>query len=231
MVYYWSDAACLCLSCDQIVHSSNALSKHHSRTLLYERCNSQPTLVKRAEERISLCQNCDWMGYGSSTSASTHKRQTINYYFGCPSVFELSLKWPFILDFPSGDESTCKEELGLMSIAENSTKNTWGLTENTICHNASRIVGVNDRFEIAKLGVWHEAYSVPESSSVPNNLNQPIKSPNSSLSKLYCPGTKCPARYEDVDLYKDFNMAEMDLNLENYEELFGVTLNNSEELF
>jgi hypothetical protein len=26
-------------------------------------------------------------------------------------------------------------------------------------------------------------------------------------------------------------MAEMDLNLENYEELFGVTLNNSEELF
>uniref|UniRef100_A0A3N7G475 B box-type domain-containing protein n=1 Tax=Populus trichocarpa TaxID=3694 RepID=A0A3N7G475_POPTR len=102
MVYCRSDAACLCLSCDQIVHSANALSKRHSRTLLCERCNSQPALVRRVEERISLCQNCDWMGYGSSTSASTHKRQTINCYFGCPSVSELSSKWPFILDSPSG---------------------------------------------------------------------------------------------------------------------------------
>ncbi|KAJ6956096.1 zinc finger proteinNSTANS-LIKE 9-like [Populus alba x Populus x berolinensis] len=231
MVYCRSDAACLCLSCDQIVHSANALSKRHSRTLLCERCNSQPALVRRAEERISLCQNCDWTGYGSSTSASTHKRQTINCYSGCPSVSELSSIWPFILDFPSGGGSTCEQELGLMSIAENSTKNTWGLTENTNCHNASGIVGVNDRCEIAKSGVWHEASSVPESSSVPNNLDQPTRSPNSSLPKLYCPGTKCPACYEGADLYEDFNMAEMDLNLENYEELFGVTLNNSEELF
>ena len=48
--------------------------------------------------------------------------------------------------------------------------------------------------------------------------------------QLCCPGTKCPAPYEDADLYEDFNMDEMDLSLENYEELFGVTLNNSEEL-
>ena len=196
MVYCRSDAACLCLSCDQIVHSANALSKRHSRTLLCERCNSQPALVRRVEERISLCQNCDWMGYGSSTSASTHKRQTINCYFGCPSVSELSSKWPFILDFPSGGGSTCEQELGLMSIAENSTKNTLGPTENTICHNASGIVGVNDRCEIAKSGVWHEASSVPESSSVPNNLDQPTRSPNSSLPKVcgtsvYLPSCRC----------------------------------------
>lgn len=45
-----------------------------------------------------------------------------------------------------------------------------------------------------------------------------------------CPGTKGPALCEDDDLYEDFNMDEMDLNLENYEELFGVTLSHSEEL-
>jgi len=83
-----------------------------------------------------------------------------------------------------------------MSIAENSTKNTWGPTENTICHNASGIVGVNDRCEIAKSGVWHEASSVPESSSVPNNLDQPTRSPNSSLPKvcgtsIYLPSCRC----------------------------------------
>jgi len=54
---------------------------------------------------------------------------------------------------------------------------------------------------------------------------------HSTHLQLYCPGTKCPACYEDADLYEDFNMAEMELNLESYEELFGVTLNNSEELF
>lgn len=48
--------------------------------------------------------------------------------------------------------------------------------------------------------------------------------------QLCCPGTKGPGLYEDDDLYEDFNVDEMDLNLENYDELFGVTLNNSEEL-
>lgn len=31
-------------------------------------------------------------------------------------------------------------------------------------------------------------------------------------------------------LYEDFNIDEVDMNLENYEELFGVTLNSSENL-
>lgn len=49
--------------------------------------------------------------------------------------------------------------------------------------------------------------------------------------QLFCTGTKGPGLCEDDDLYEDFDMDEMDLNLENYDELFGVTLNNSEELF
>ncbi|KAJ6319395.1 hypothetical protein OIU78_014918, partial [Salix suchowensis] len=228
MVYCRSDAASLCLSCDRNVHSANALSKRHSRNLLCERCNSQPAIVRCAEERISLCQNCDWIGHGTSTSASTHRRQTISCYSGCPSASELSSIWSFVLDFPSRGESTCEQELGLMSIAENSTTNSWG--ENTIDQNASGAVEVNDRNEIAKSGVWHGSSSIPESSSLPNNPDQPTGSANTSLPKLYCPGTKCPVPYDDANLYEEFNMDEMDLSLENYEELFGVTLNNSEEL-
>ena len=48
---------------------------------------------------------------------------------------------------------------------------------------------------------------------------------------MYCPAAKCPALCEDDNLYDDFDMDEMDLNLENYEELFGVALSHSEELF
>lgn len=48
--------------------------------------------------------------------------------------------------------------------------------------------------------------------------------------QLFCPGAKISELCDDGGLYEDFNMDEMDLNLENYDELFGVTLNHSEEL-
>lgn len=49
--------------------------------------------------------------------------------------------------------------------------------------------------------------------------------------QLCCPGSKDPEFSEENDLYDDFNMDEVDLNFENYEELFGVALSHSEELF
>ncbi|XP_007049415.2 PREDICTED: zinc finger protein CONSTANS-LIKE 9 isoform X1 [Theobroma cacao] len=229
MVYCRSDAACLCLSCDRNVHSANALSKRHSRTLLCERCNLQPAFVRCAEERISLCQNCDWMGHGTSTSNSTHKRQTINCYSGCPSAAELSSVWSFVLESPSAGESACEQELGLMSITENAETTSWDPTENTISQNGTGVAEVNDDLDADKGSSWGGSASVPELRSAPRLLDQPAGSTD-LLPKLCCPQTKCPGLCED-DLYADFNMDEVDLNLENYEELFGVTLNHSEELF
>lgn len=49
--------------------------------------------------------------------------------------------------------------------------------------------------------------------------------------QLYCPGKKASGICEDDDLYDDFIMDEVDLQLENYEELFGMALSHSEELF
>nr|WED40970.1 CONSTANS-like 9A [Mangifera indica] len=233
IVYCRSDAACLCLSCDRNVHSANALSKRHSRTLLCERCNSQPALVRCAEERVSLCQNCDWLGHGTSTSASAHKRQTINCYSGCPSASELSSIWSFVLDFPSVGESACEQELGLMSITDSSMKNSWGNIEDTITQNASSGGGrTNNMRDADKSSVWVGSSSMPGPNSSTQSLEQaPGLANNASLPKLCCPGTKGPAFCEDDDLYADFNMDEVDLSLENYEELFGVTLNHSVELF
>ncbi|KAE9605163.1 hypothetical protein Lalb_Chr10g0094361 [Lupinus albus] len=48
--------------------------------------------------------------------------------------------------------------------------------------------------------------------------------------QFYCLGTKCPSICED-NMYPDFEMDEADINLENYDELFGMTLTHSEELF
>ncbi|EXC15606.1 Zinc finger protein CONSTANS-LIKE 9 [Morus notabilis] len=227
MVYCRSDAACLCLSCDRNVHSANILSKRHSRTLLCERCNSQPALVRCAEERISLCQNCDWLGHGSSTSASSHKRQTISCYSGCPSAAELSSIWSFVLEFPSGGESACEQELGLMSINENSADKAQGGPS----ENASGTVGLNDMPSIGKASACPSSSSVPKHNAASQVLDLPVESANATFPKLSFAGTKGPELCGNDDMYADLDMDEVDLNFENYEELFGLALNNSEELF
>ncbi|MBA0854300.1 hypothetical protein Goshw_028773 [Gossypium schwendimanii] len=232
VVYCRSDAACLCLSCDRNVHSANALSRRHSRTLLCERCNSQPALVRCTEERVSLCENCDWIGHGTSTSNSTHKRQTINCYSGCPSSAELSSLWPFFWQSPSPGESTCEKELGLMSITENIETTSWGPTGNTVSQNknSAGVAEVNNDNNADMGSGWDGSSSILELRSPPQALDQPAGVTDTSLPKVSCPQTKGPSLCED-DLYDDFNMDEVDLNLDNYEELFGVALNHSEELF
>ncbi|KAL2317527.1 hypothetical protein Fmac_031403 [Flemingia macrophylla] len=225
LVYCRSDAACLCLSCDRNVHSANALSRRHSRTLICERCNSQPAFVRCVEEKISLCQNCDWLGHGTSPS-STHKRQPINCYSGCPSATEFSSIWSFFLDIPSVGE-TCEHELGLMSINENSNKSSW------VPPDGQNVSGSAQEADLPSKGKsWPATTSMPESSSEPPMLlDQPPGPANECVPKLYCPGKKVSGICEDDNLYNDFAMDEVDLELEHYEELFGMALTHSEELF
>jgi hypothetical protein len=119
MVYCRSDAASLCLSCDRNVHSANALSRRHMRTLLCDRCTSQPAMVRCLVENVSLCQNCDWNGHSAGSAAAGHKRQTINCYSGCPSSAELSRIWSFISDIPNvAPEPDCEHGISMMSICD-----------------------------------------------------------------------------------------------------------------
>lgn len=178
-MYCRSDAACLCLSCDRNVHSANALSRRHSRTLLCERCNSQPAFVRCTEEKVSLCQNCDWVGHGASTSSSTHKRQPINCYSGCPAASELSSIWSFVDDIPSMSDSTCEQELGLMSINENRGENGWVPPENQNVSGSDQgtdLPGSDKR--------WIGTSSKPELSSEPRVQDQPAGPSNEYLPKV-----------------------------------------------
>ncbi|GMH12558.1 hypothetical protein Nepgr_014399 [Nepenthes gracilis] len=190
MVYCRSDAASLCLSCDQKVHSANALSKRHSRTLVCERCNSQPAFLRCLEENVSLCQSCD------STCSPSHKRQTLSSYSGCPSEAELSTIWSFILDLSSIDQNCVRSILGPLD------KDSW--------FKASAAVVRNDEQSTDESNVWMESSSVPKMQS-------------------FCPKSKGVGFYED-DGYADLDMDAIDINLENYEEVFGVTLTQFEQL-
>ncbi|KAE9456172.1 hypothetical protein C3L33_11926, partial [Rhododendron williamsianum] len=98
VVYCKSDSARLCLNCDNCVHSSNHLSRRHNRSLICDKCNSQPANVRCVLHKMSLCQDCDCNGNGCSGPG--HLRQTLSSYSGCPSLGEFSRIWSSVLNGP-----------------------------------------------------------------------------------------------------------------------------------
>ncbi|KAF9590749.1 hypothetical protein IFM89_038062 [Coptis chinensis] len=233
MVYCRSDSACLCLSCDRNVHSANALSRRHSRTLLCEKCCSQPATIRCLEEKTSLCQNCDWNAHGASTSSSPHKRQTIHCYSGCPSAAELSRIWSFVLNFPSmDDQSCCEQRTGLMSIDENVSSNCWDPPGNTnmLDDDASGEDDVDDVDNVNRYDDRMGSSSMRVPSPIPSRVNQTAGFMESTKPKKDSSETKRVGICE-ADYFEDFNASDMELNCENYDELFGVSQSNSEQLF
>ncbi|CAM6043152.1 unnamed protein product [Sphagnum compactum] len=103
-VYCRADSARLCLSCDRHVHSANALSLRHVRTLLCDGCNLRPAAVRCPVENLALCQSCDWDSHGNSPIASQHRRHAFDCFSGCPSAAELGSLWGCDL-VPSSVES------------------------------------------------------------------------------------------------------------------------------
>ncbi|XAR55232.1 hypothetical protein NMG60_11035250 [Bertholletia excelsa] len=231
VVYCRSDAACLCFSCDRTVHSANALSRRHSRTLVCERCNSQPTFVRCVEEKICLCQNCDWLGHTGSTSASAHKKQLVNCYSGCPSSSEFSGIWPFISEIPSVNNSACEKGLGSMSIADNSLTNSGATLQSKDGQDVHVLVEADDGKNIDNSSVWMGSSSISPVNTKPPDVDQPVGWTNTTSSKWCYSGTKASSLCQDDGFYEDFNMDEVDLTIENYEELFGEGLNNPDKLF
>nr|AIE45494.1 CONSTANS-like protein 9 [Tectona grandis] len=231
IVYCRSDAASLCLSCDRNVHSANALSRRHSRTLVCERCNSQPAFVRCIEEKISLCQNCDWMGHAGTNISPAHKRQAVHCYSGCPSAAELSEIWSFLLDSPSAGDSACEQGMGSMSISGNKQRDWQGPQEKNNSEDASFLVEADDLLNVNgdKTVVWMESLTPLDSKL--QNVDLSAGSSSSAMHKEFLPQEKGRAKCEDDGLYGAFNVDEVDLGIENYEELFGIALDNPEQLF
>ncbi|XP_009605082.1 zinc finger protein CONSTANS-LIKE 9-like [Nicotiana tomentosiformis] len=230
IVYCRSDAACLCLSCDRNVHSANALSERHSRTLICERCNSQPAVVRCIEEKTSLCQNCDWSGHASSSSSgSTHMRQALSSYTGCPSAAELSNSWSFLLDDPSIGAS-CEQRMGTMSIKDNRPRDGQSPQGKENSQNMRAAVEVNDMDISEKSNLLVES-STPTLDNKQHNVEPPIRSSNSAMSKGGYMGAKGSSLFEEDPYCDNLIMDAVDLSIENYEELFGASLNYPDELF
>ncbi|CAI9096121.1 OLC1v1032200C1 [Oldenlandia corymbosa var. corymbosa] len=95
IVYCKADAAHLCLSCDAKVHSANALSSRHPRTLVCESCRYRPAFVQCSDHRMFMCHGCNRSQHDPS---SQHQRKVISCYMGCPSAKDFAALWGFELN-------------------------------------------------------------------------------------------------------------------------------------
>jgi len=102
-VYCRADSARLCLSCDRHVHSANALSQRHPRTLLCQGCNLRPAGVRCPSCQTCFCQPCDDNTHSASVVTSQHKRHELECFTGCPSATELAALWA------CDDRSECRD--------------------------------------------------------------------------------------------------------------------------
>ncbi|KAJ3699197.1 hypothetical protein LUZ61_002902 [Rhynchospora tenuis] len=213
MVYCRSDAASLCLSCDRNVHSANALSRRHTRTLLCEQCKAQPAVVHCTDENTSLCQNCDWTGHGQGDAHARHKRQPISCYSGCPSAAELSRIWSFVMDKLPADEPNCARGISLMSISENGTNLDSDEAEEV------ELVGL----EKANNPWIGSCSRTGDDTLLPVEVENQDASKFSSGEKEHC--------FSKDNLYDDLCVDDVDLTFENYEELFGGSHIQTGQLF
>lgn len=94
VVYCEADAAHLCLSCDAKVHSANALSNRHPRTLVCECCGHNPAYIRCSDHQTFMCRDCDCRHHDLS---SQHKKKVIPSYMGSPSAKDLAALWGFCL--------------------------------------------------------------------------------------------------------------------------------------
>ncbi|GLT35070.1 hypothetical protein SLA2020_095530 [Shorea laevis] len=103
VVYCKADAAHLCLSCDAKVHSANALSNQHLRTLLCDSCRCHPSYVRCLDHQMFMCCDCDLNLHDIS---SQHQRHGASSYLGCPPAKDFAALWGFELgyDAPSSQK-------------------------------------------------------------------------------------------------------------------------------
>ncbi|KAG8072194.1 hypothetical protein GUJ93_ZPchr0006g44074 [Zizania palustris] len=191
---------------------------------------SMPASVRCIEENTSLCQNCDWDGHGAASSAAGHKRQTINCYSGCPSSAELSRIWCFIMDIPAvAAEPNCEEAISMMSINDSGTSNHCGAPEDSSLLNIASSALMSDLPTEDKFKPLIAASSSGDRMNLlPLTTDQPA-GPVSTTAKAPCVTDK--NMFNDGSVYEGICMDDADLTFENYEELFGTSHIQTEQLF
>ncbi|XP_061363110.1 putative zinc finger protein CONSTANS-LIKE 11 [Gastrolobium bilobum] len=231
VVYCKSDSARLCLHCDGCVHNANALSRRHSRSLLCDKCNSQPAIVRYMDHKLSICQGCDWNP--NECSVLAHRRVALNCYTGCPSLAEFSRIWSFVFDA----NSSCGGWESLSTLPKNESCTSKCLEQPD---NDGSLGLANDKLDEIESCVRYEPWMgqspmIPPStpSYMPYCKDQAFFFLQDSNQPKGCPNIKDLGIHDANGLCEGLNVDDVHLNFENADEIFdcsqGTTRYNLED--
>ncbi|XP_042483186.1 zinc finger protein CONSTANS-LIKE 12 isoform X2 [Macadamia integrifolia] len=228
IVYCKSDSAKLCLSCDGFVHSANALSQRHLRSLICDNCHSEPAVVRCIEDKLSLCENCS--ASGNCCLDPGHRRKTLSYYSGCPAITEpskeLNARWAHQgMMAMNGWESGQQEQHDLMVTTKLNELEPCVSSETWTGPSSVVTTKLNGLETCVSSETWTGTSSVvpPDVNSVHCSGDKPLSYPeNPNLSKG-CSPLKDVGVSDGGDLCDGFNMDDIGLNFENSDEIFGCS--------
>ncbi|PNY12977.1 zinc finger protein CONSTANS-like 11-like [Trifolium pratense] len=227
MVYCKPDSARLCFHCDGIVHSANSLSRRHPRSLLCDKCHFDSAIVRCVENKLSLCQVCDWNT--NDCFVLGHKHVLLTFYTGCPSLAELTKIWPHLVDANSSNASWESPSTSTLPKIESNTGCDQHLEQQP---EKIGFVGLaNEKLDeeqpCVKYEPWIEKSPILQSNS---NCTQYCKdqafsfNQDSNQPKLQgCLDVKDLVIHEGTSLCEGLNVDDVQLNFENADEIFDCS--------
>ncbi|KAG2322191.1 hypothetical protein Bca52824_015404 [Brassica carinata] len=239
VAYCIADAASLCLPCDAKVHSANALSGRHLRTLLCGFCKNQPCVVRCLDHKMFLCNGCNDKIHG--VVSSKHVRHDVRCYTGCPSAKDFAVMWGFrVMDNDVSLEKSfamakpkvqreagfileqilelekvqLREESKGLSLTEHADPSPLELPK----QSEERLVDLQQTGKELIVDFSHLS-----SSSTLGDSFWECKSPFNKSNQLWCQNLQDIGVCEDtVCDDDDFHIPDIDLTFRNFEELFGA---------
>ncbi|KAL0405496.1 UNVERIFIED_CONTAM: Zinc finger protein CONSTANS-LIKE 12 [Sesamum latifolium] len=204
VVYCKPDEARLCLQCDGCVHSANALSRRHLRSIICDKCASQAGTVRCLDEKLSLCEACDSCCFGLE-----HRRVKLSFYSGCPTPAEFSKIWASVVD------STTPQEVGM---GDTRASSPGSMVANRLNEMASGM----------KFGPWAGVPPLPPpqltSNCMTSSFNRdhlPFLSQGSTIPKACADTVKDLGIQESVDLCDNVDIDGIALSFESGYEMLG----------
>ncbi|KAL9273874.1 putative zinc finger protein [Drosera capensis] len=244
VIYCTADAAFLCLSCDAKVHSANAVSNKHFRTLLCEMCRNQLSYVRCMEHRTVMCHSCERTVH--EVISHQHETRSISSYAGCPSANYFAKLWGFNVNeldnVPVVDQAPMKKQIQKktsMIMQQILELRRLQVSEGSSTSSVIRREG--------KLGIDPSLHNTPanhdeSSNHCTDDISGPVvdlekaDSPNEELngdpfwqgrspcgnSQFWSQNLQELGVCEEFDGFDDFNMSDMDGSFCDFEDLFGV---------
>ncbi|VVA94468.1 unnamed protein product [Arabis nemorensis] len=243
-----ADAANLCLNCDAKVHSANALSGRHLRTLLCDSCKNQPCVVRCLDHKMFLCNGCNDKLHGCVSPK--HNRRDVSCYTSCPSAKDFAVMWGFRV---TDDDVSLEQSFSMVKLKGQSVMNK-------VQREAGFII-LEQILELEKIQLRevNDALSLTEQADDPSPLELPKQSEDrlidlpqtgkdlivdfshlSSSSTLGDSFWECKSPYnknsqlwhqniQDIGVCEDtvcddddFHIPDIDLTFRNFEEIFGA---------